>query len=171
MTDPTPSTNHNNTDNAATAYFAAGCFWGVELAFSSTPGVLDTEVGYMGGTTEHPTYEQVCRGDTGHAETVKVVYDPNRTTYEDLLRVFFANHKPTQLNRQGPDVGTQYRSALFPVSDTQKAEAEAAIAAEDASGKWDKPVVTTIEPPATFYAAEEEHQDYLRKRGKSSCGI
>lgn len=157
--------------DTATAYFAAGCFWGVELAFQNAPGVVDTEVGYMGGTTDQPTYERVCRGDTGHAETVKVDYDPSRTSYRDLLRVFFTSHKPTQLNRQGPDVGTQYRSALFPIDDAQQAAAEAAIAAEDASGRWDKPVVTTIEPASTFYPAEEEHQDYLRKRGQASCGI
>jgi len=168
----TPTQRSTDTDtDTAIAYFAAGCFWGVELAFQNAPGVVDTEVGYMGGTTERPTYEQVCRGDTGHAETVKVEYDPSKTSYQDLLRVFFANHKPTQLNRQGPDVGTQYRSALFPADDAQKAAAEAAIAAEDASGKWDAPVVTTIETAATFYLAEDEHQDYLRKRGQSSCGI
>ncbi|MEM0984428.1 MAG: peptide-methionine (S)-S-oxide reductase MsrA [Planctomycetota bacterium] len=159
------------TSPTNTAYFAAGCFWGVEMAFSMTEGVTATEVGYMGGRTENPSYEDVCRTETGHAETVKVTFDPSRVTFEDLLKVFFGNHKPTQLNRQGPDIGTQYRSAIFPTDDAQREAAEVTIRAEDESGKWDKPVVTTIEPMAPFYRAEEYHQKYLEKRGKTSCGI
>jgi peptide-methionine (S)-S-oxide reductase len=151
------------------ATFAAGCFWGVEETFRQTPGVLDTTVGYTGGQTADPTYEQVCTDRTGHAEAVEVDYDPAKVTYGDLLKVFWDNHDPTTRNRQGPDVGTQYRSAIYYHSPEQKTEAEASRAALDASGRFRRPIVTEIVPAVTFYPAEEYHQQYLAKRGRTHC--
>ncbi len=147
------------------AYFAAGCFWGVEAAFRRLNGVTETAVGYMGGHTEQPTYEAVCAGRTGHAETVAVTYDPQRVTYADLLDVFWEGHDPTQVNRQGPDVGTQYRSAIFPTDDAQRTAAEAAIAALERTGNLHAPVATRIEAADTFWKAEDYHQQYFEKRG------
>lgn len=151
--------------------FGAGCFWGVEDIFRGTPGVIDAVSGYSGGTTENPTYEDVCSDKTGHAEVVQVTFDPEKVSYETLLNVFFDNHNPTQKNAQGPDVGSQYRSAIFTYDDAQIAAATKAKAALDASGKWSKPVVTQIEPAKPFYKAEEYHQRYLEKHGLSNCHI
>lgn len=149
------------------ASFAAGCFWGVEELFRRIPGVIDTAVGYMGGTTEHPTYEQVCSGATGHAETVQITYDPDRISYDDLLKVFWENHDPAQVNQQGPDVGTQYRSVIFFHTPEQRAAAEASLDARDASGAYRAPIATQIIPAKTFWCAEEYHQRYNEKNGRS----
>lgn len=153
------------------ATFGAGCFWGIELTFQNTPGVLATAVGYLGGTLENPTYEQVCSGRTGHAEVVEVEFDPQVTSYDQMLEVFWANHDPTTLNRQGPDFGTQYRSAIFYHSPEQQAAAEAAKAAQQASGRFRRPIVTEITPAGPFYRAEDYHQQYLAKRGQKSCHV
>ncbi len=153
------------------AMFGAGCFWGVEYAFRKVEGVVEAECGYAGGSTENPTYEQVCTGRTGHAEVVRVEYDPAVVSFEALLEAFFGMHKPTELNRQGPDIGTQYRSAIFYSDDAQREAAQKAKAAEDASGKWNKPVVTQIAPAGPFYRAEEYHQRYFEKTGRMSCGM
>jgi peptide-methionine (S)-S-oxide reductase len=155
----------------AKATFGAGCFWGVEEAFRQVPGVTNTAVGYAGGATERPTYEAVCSDTTGHAEVVEVEYDPARVSYEQLLDVFWANHDPTQLNRQGPDVGTQYRSAIFYHTPEQQAAAEAAKAALAATGRFRRPVVTEVTPAGPFWRAEEYHQRYLQKRGRGSCHL
>lgn len=154
-----------------TALFGAGCFWGVEATFRQVPGVLATSAGYAGGTTDSPTYEQVCTDKTGHAEVVQVTYDPARVAYEDLLRVFWDNHDPTTLNRQGPDVGTQYRSVIFYANPAQRAAAEVSRDARQSSGRYRKPIVTQIEPAPAFHPAEEYHQRYLEKRGLASCHI
>jgi peptide-methionine (S)-S-oxide reductase len=151
------------------ATFGAGCFWGVEEAFRQTPGVTSTAVGYAGGTLDNPTYEQVCSGRTGHAEVVQVEFDPAQVSYEQLLQVFWENHNPTQLNRQGPDIGTQYRSAIFYHSPEQKEVAEQSKQQLEASGQFNRPIVTQIEAASTFYRAEEYHQQYLAKRGARSC--
>jgi peptide-methionine (S)-S-oxide reductase len=151
------------------ATFGAGCFWGVEEAFRLTPGVTSTAVGYAGGTLDNPTYEQVCSGRTGHAEVVQVEFDPAQVSYEQLLQVFWENHNPTQLNRQGPDIGTQYRSAIFYHSPEQKEVAERSKQQLEASGQFNRPIVTQIEAASTFYRAEEYHQQYLQKRGMKSC--
>ena len=151
------------------ATFAAGCFWGVEAAFRQVDGVLSTRVGYTGGVTEKPTYEQVCTGSTGHAEAVEVEFDPKRVSYLQLLDVFWDNHDPTTLNRQGPDAGTQYRSAVFFHDDVQ--HAAAVKSREEAQTKHDRPIVTEITEATPFYAAEEYHQQYLEKRGLASCRI
>lgn len=153
------------------ATFAMGCFWGVEVTFRNTPGVQDAVVGYSGGHTKDPTYKEVCTDTTGHAEVVQVTFDPKEISYEDLLEVFWANHNPTTLNAQGPDVGTQYRSAIFYHSDAQKAAAEASKAAMDKSDRFPRPIVTEIVAAGTFYPAEEYHQRYLEKRGLASCHI
>jgi peptide-methionine (S)-S-oxide reductase len=153
------------------ATFAAGCFWGVEQTFREVPGVIDAASGYTGGKKDNPTYQEVCTDETGHAEAVEVVFDPEEVSYEKLLNVFWENHNPTQLNRQGPDFGSQYRSAIFYHSDTQKAQAEASKSALESSGKYRSPIVTLIEPAVTFYRAEEYHQRYLEKRGLSHCHI
>jgi peptide-methionine (S)-S-oxide reductase len=153
------------------ATFGAGCFWGVEAAFRRLEGVTRTEVGYEGGQTERPTYQDVCGHGTGHAEVVEVTYDPERISYDDLLEVFWAEHDPTQLNRQGPDVGDQYRSAVFVHDEEQRAAAEASKERLAASGRWPRPIVTAIEPAQTFWAAEDYHQRYLEKRGLSSCTV
>jgi len=155
----------------AVATFAAGCFWGVEQRFSEAPGVLSTEVGYTGGTTAHPTYEQVCSHTTGHAEAVRLEYDPEQVTYEDLLEVFFAMHDPTTPDRQGPDVGSQYRSAVFFHSPEQERSARDAVARLSAEGRYRDPVVTEILPAPEFWRAEEYHQRYLTKRGRWGCVI
>jgi peptide-methionine (S)-S-oxide reductase len=153
----------------ATATFAAGCFWGVEATFRQTPGVTGTRVGYTGGDTRNPTYEQVCTGRTGHAEAVEVSYDPERITYDQLLEVFWQAHDPTQKNRQGPDVGTQYRSAIFVHDDTQRQAAEASRAAWQSRVR--APIATEIQPAANFWPAEDYHQQYLEKRGLATCTI
>ncbi|MDQ6894838.1 MAG: peptide-methionine (S)-S-oxide reductase MsrA [Acidobacteriota bacterium] len=153
------------------ASFAAGCFWGVEAAFRQVPGVLATAVGYEGGTTENPTYEEVCRKNTGHAETVEVDFDPKRVPYARLLEVFWENHDPTTLNRQGPDVGEQYRSAIFFHDPEQEREARASKEELEKSGRYRRPVVTEITPASRFWKAEDYHQQYLEKRGLASCKI
>jgi peptide-methionine (S)-S-oxide reductase len=155
----------------AIATFGAGCFWGVEETFRTTEGVTDTAVGYMGGSTEKPTYEEVCTDKTGHAEVVQVVYDPDVVSYDALVEIFFDNHNPTELNRQGPDVGTQYRSAIFYEDEAQKDIAEAKKTALQASGRFKRDIVTQIVPVETFWPAEEYHQQYLLKRGMTSCHI
>ena len=151
------------------ATFGAGCFWGVEAAFRQLDGVTKTEVGYEGGTLENPTYEDVCSHTTGHAEVVQVTYDPELVSYDRLLEVFWRKHNPTHRNRQGWDVGDQYRSVVFYEDEEQRAAAEQSKAELDASGRYRKPVVTVIEPAQTFYVAEDYHQQYLEKRGRSSC--
>jgi peptide methionine sulfoxide reductase msrA/msrB len=150
----------------ADAAFAAGCFWGVEQAFRALPGVREAEVGYMGGHTKNPTYEEVCGGRTGHAETVHLRYDPALVSYDELLDLFWAEHDPTTPNRQGPDVGTQYRSVIFTYSPEQAAAAEASKKKLDASGKYGRPAVTEIVPAPKFYRGEDYHQRYLEKRGR-----
>ncbi len=154
-----------------TATFAAGCFWGVEHLFRQLPGVIDTQVGYTGGQAPDPSYEQVCHTNTGHAEAVQVTFDPAHAKFEDLLLLFFGNHDPTTVDRQGADIGTQYRSAVFFHDAAQQAAAEKAKSALDASGRFGRPIVTQIVPARPFYRAEEHHQRYLEKRGESSCQI
>ena len=154
-----------------TATFAAGCFWGVESAFREVPGVINATVGYTGGTKENPSYREVCTGRTGHAEGVLVEYDPARVSYDDLLNVFFENHDPTQKDRQGPDVGTQYRSAIFTHSPEQEQEAQAAVAKLAESGRFRRGIATQIAPAATFWNAEEYHQRYFEKHGIAACHI
>lgn len=153
------------------ATFGAGCFWGVEAAFRQTPGVKDAIVGYAGGQTQNPTYEEICSNDTGHAEVVEVTFDPAEVSYETLLEAFWRNHDPTTRNRQGPDVGSQYRSVIFYHSPEQKTAAEANLAELDKSGRFRRPIVTQIEPAPTFYRAEEYHQQYLAKHGRTHCAI
>jgi peptide-methionine (S)-S-oxide reductase len=153
------------------ATFAAGCFWGVEAAFRAVPGVVSTTVGYSGGSFPNPTYHDVCTGRTGHAEVVQVEFDPERVSYQDLLRVFWENHDPTTLNRQGPDHGTQYRSAIFFHTAEQQAAALAAKQQLERSGAYKRPIVTEITPASAFYRAEEYHQQYLEKRGQASCRV
>ena len=153
------------------ATFGAGCFWGVEAVFRQTEGVVATAVGYAGGRTSNPTYEDVCSDATGHAEVVQVTFDPSRVSYERLLDIFFTNHNPTTLNRQGPDVGSQYRSAIFHHGEEQRVAAEAAKARWYRSGRWPRPIVTEIAPAPEFWRAEEYHQRYLEKRGLASCHI
>jgi peptide-methionine (S)-S-oxide reductase len=153
------------------ATFGAGCFWGVEAAFRQIKGVKSTAVGYLGGTMESPTYKDVCTGRTGHAEVVEVEFDPAAVSYGDLLSVFWENHDPTTLNRQGPDVGTQYRSAIFFHTPEQEAAARASKERLQSSGKFSRPIVTEITPASAFYLAEDYHQQYLEKRGLSHCHI
>lgn len=153
------------------ALFAAGCFWGVEAAFRQVPGVVETSVGYSGGRTDSPTYRDVCSGTTGHAEAVEVVYDPERVTYEQLLDVFWENHDPTTLNRQGPDVGSQYRSAIFYLDAEQEAAARASKERLEQSGRFRRPIVTELTPASAYHRAEEYHQQYLEKRGQAHCRI
>ena len=151
------------------ATFGAGCFWGVEATFRSVPGVTDAAVGYAGGKTENPTYEDVCSHVTGHAEVVQVKFDPAVVSYDHLLDVFWANHNPTTLNRQGPDVGDQYRSAIYFHSPEQEAAAKASR--EAAQERFSKPIVTEITEAPEFWPAEDYHQRYLEKRGMASCAI
>jgi peptide-methionine (S)-S-oxide reductase len=153
------------------ATFGAGCFWGVEARFAEMPGVLDTAVGYEGGELEHPTYKEVCTDRTGHAEVVDVTFDPSRISYDALLDAFFALHDPTQVNRQGPDWGSQYRSVIFTRSGEQMAQAKAKIAELNAAGAYRKPIATRLEAAGTFWRAEEYHQRYLEKRGMVHCHI
>ena len=153
------------------ATLAAGCFWGVEAELRAVPGVIETQVGYTGGTTDHPTYEQVCSGRTGHAEAVWLRFDPARVSYEKLLDVFWKLHDPTTLNRQGPDVGSQYRSAIFFHGEAQRAAAEASRDRLAAGGTYRRPIVTQIVPAVTFHPAEEYHQRYLEKNGLANCHV
>ena len=152
-----------------TATFGGGCFWQVEVEFRNTSGVSDAAVGYMGGELANPSYEQVCTDRTGHAEVVQVHFDPDEVSYEDLVERFFEVHDPTQLNRQGPDVGSQYRSAIFAHSPEQQRSAQAVI--ERAQARFERPIVTQIEPAGQFWPAEDYHQQYLVKRGLATCRI
>jgi peptide-methionine (S)-S-oxide reductase len=154
-----------------TATIAAGCFWGVEAAFRQIEGVVSTSVGYTGGSLENPTYENICTGKTGHAEAVSVEFDPAKVSYDDLLKVFWENHDPTTLNRQGPDVGSQYRSAIFFHSPQQQAAALASKEQLERKGVYKNPIVTEITPASKYYLAEDYHQQYLEKRGRSACKI
>jgi peptide-methionine (S)-S-oxide reductase len=157
------------SDRIETATFAAGCFWGVEVDFRNTPGVTDVRVGYTGGHAERPSYEQVCSGTTGHAEAVEVTFDPDEVSYADLVERFWSLHDPTQVNRQGWDVGTQYRSAIFTHSPEQ---AEVAVESKArAQARLQRPIATEIVPAATFWPAEEYHQQYLVKNGRATCRI
>ncbi|MCE5267658.1 MAG: peptide-methionine (S)-S-oxide reductase MsrA [Planctomycetaceae bacterium] len=153
------------------ASFAAGCFWGVEAAFRQLRGIASTTVGYSGGNVPNPTYERVCSNTTGHAETVLVEFDPAVISYEQLLETFWNCHDPTQRNRQGPDVGTQYRSAIFYHTPEQHAAAVRSKEDLERSGKHRRPIVTEITPATSFYRAEEYHQQYLEKRGQASCHV
>ncbi|MBI2094709.1 MAG: peptide-methionine (S)-S-oxide reductase MsrA [Candidatus Omnitrophica bacterium] len=153
------------------ATFAGGCFWGVEKVFSEVPGVLSTRVGYTGGTKKDPTYREVCTGLTGHAEAIEITYDPSKTGYPELLEIFFSVHDPTTLNRQGPDIGTQYRSAIFAHSSGQMAAASKAKALLDGSGIFKSKLVTQIAPATEFYPAEDTHQQYLKKNPHGYCSI
>lgn len=151
------------------ATFGAGCFWGVEAAFSRVPGVIEAVSGYSGGHTENPTYKDVCTDETGHAEVVQVTYDPAKVSFEKLLDVFWTMHDPTQVNRQGPDFGSQYRTAIFFHTPEQEAAAKKVKAELNASGKFKRPIATEITAAGPFYRAEEYHQKYLEKRGAASC--
>jgi peptide-methionine (S)-S-oxide reductase len=153
------------------ATFGAGCFWGIEAAFRRVPGVLDAVSGYSGGHTQNPSYQEVCTDTTGHAEVVQVTFDPEKVTYDQLLNVFWTIHDPTQVNRQGPDYGAQYRTAIFFHSPEQEATAKKSKQALEASGKLRRPVATEITPAGPFWRAEEYHQRYLEKRGAASCHI
>ena len=161
--------NNLKDNNFEKATFAAGCFWGVEAAFRQIKGVKSTQVGYTGGNMENPTYEDVCSDETGHAEAVEVTFDPKKVPYEKLLDVFWQNHNPTQGNRQGPDVGTQYRSAVFCHNAKQKELAEKSL--KEQQKKYDNTITTQIKPAEKFFRAEEYHQQYLEKRGMSRCHI
>jgi methionine-S-sulfoxide reductase len=155
----------------ATATFAAGCFWGVEQRFAALPGVTSTEVGYTGGTTSNPSYEQVCSHTTGHAEAVRLEYDPDKTSYEELLAAFFGMHDPTQWNRQGPDIGDQYRSAVFFHTPEQEKSARAAVEQLTESGVFKRPVVTQVVAAPEWWRAEEYHQKYFEKHAGFSCSV
>lgn len=161
----------SDTPPQATALFAAGCFWGVEDKFRKTLGVIDAVSGYAGGTTERPTYEEVCRGNTGHAEAVEVTYDPEKISYAELLSVFWQMHDPTTPNRQGPDIGTQYRSAIFYRTASEERLARASKAALETSHAFPRPIVTDIVSAGTFWKAEERHQRYFEKHGGAACHI
>jgi len=153
------------------ATFGGGCFWGVEATFRNVEGVTDAAVGYMGGHTDNPSYQEICSGKTGHAEVVQVEYDPDVVSYDQLLEVFWEVHDPTQLNRQGPDVGSQYRSVIFHHDEAQREAAERTKADLEQSGRFQRSIVTAIEPAATFWQAEDYHQRYLEKRGLAHCAI
>jgi peptide-methionine (S)-S-oxide reductase len=155
----------------ATATFAAGCFWGVEARFADLPGVSSTEVGYTGGTTSSPTYEQVCSHRTGHAEAVRLEYDPDRVSYEELLAAFFGMHDPTQLDRQGPDVGDNYRSAVFFHTPEQEKAAQTAVEQLSESGIFKRRIVTQVVPAPAWWRAEEYHQKYFAKHGRHGCAV
>jgi peptide-methionine (S)-S-oxide reductase len=154
-----------------TAVFGAGCFWGVESFFREVPGVVDAVCGYAGGSVSNPTYKQVCNGNTGHAEVVEVTYDPAKVSYDRLLDVFFANHDPTTMNRQGPDVGSQYRSAIFVRTPEQENSAKQKIGQLTQTNRFKRPIVTSVEPFRNFYRAEEYHQRYFEKHGMPSCHV
>lgn len=156
----------SNDQHTEQAIFAAGCFWGVEAAFRRVPGVVDTSVGYTGGHTQNPTYKQVCSDTTGHAEAVRVIFDPEQVGYQDLLNLFWDIHDPTTPNRQGPDIGSQYRSAIFYQNESQRRTAEASKAQQDESGRHRGAIVTEITEAGPFYEAEDYHQQYLEKRGR-----
>lgn len=162
---------HGGVEQMEKATFAAGCFWGVEVAFRNVDGVVSTAVGYTGGTMENPTYGDICSDKTGHAEAVQVQFDPSITSHDELLKVFWEIHDPTTLNRQGPDMGSQYRSAIFYHNEEQEAAAIASKKRLQNSGKYKRDIVTEIKPASTFYMAEDYHQQYLEKRGLASCGI
>ncbi len=154
-----------------TASFAAGCFWGVEARFRTITGVIDAAVGYMGGETDNPGYQQVCSGNTGHAESVQLLFDDTKVSYAELLDAFFALHNPTTLDRQGPDFGSQYRSAIFWHDSEQQEEADKKITELNVSGKWQDPVVTQLVEAGKFWRAEEYHQRYLEKNGGGHCNL
>jgi len=158
-------------DTMAKAMFGAGCFWGVEDAFRAVEGVSDVAVGYSGGAIDDPSYEMVCGGNTGHAEVVEVTFEPDAVSYAELLEVLWSIHDATTLNRQGPDMGTQYRSAIYYYDDAQKAEAEASKAAQEAAGRYPGPIVTEISAASPFYRGEEYHQQYFAKRGMANCHV
>lgn len=155
----------------ATATFGAGCFWGVEADFQKVEGVTATEVGYAGGSTGNPSYEDICTGETGHAEVVRLEFDPAIVSFEALLQVLWNSHDPTTMNRQGADRGTQYRSVIFFHDEAQRQAAEASKAALDASGRFSDPAVTAIEPVGSYYAAENYHQKYFEKQGIAACPV
>jgi peptide-methionine (S)-S-oxide reductase len=159
------------SETTSTATFAAGCFWGVEARFRECPGVLDAEVGYTGGSDGETSYREVCTGRTGHAEAVRLRFDPDVVSYEALLDLFFSLHNPTTVNRQGPDIGSQYRSAIFWHDESQLFEAENRISELNAANRWPSPVATTLEPVTAFWRAEEYHQRYLEKSGAAHCAI
>lgn len=159
------------TSQIEVATFGAGCFWGVEARFREVPGVLEATSGYMGGHVEQPDYRAVCSGATGHAEVVQVRFDASQVDYEALLALFFSLHNPTTLNRQGPDIGSQYRSVIFYHSGSQERAARKAIEEENSSGRWQREVVTQLEPAPAFWPAEEYHQRYLEKNGLGHCSI
>ncbi|MES2387225.1 MAG: peptide-methionine (S)-S-oxide reductase MsrA [Bacteroidota bacterium] len=167
----TGATVAESPEKTEKAVFAAGCFWGVESTFRALKGVTFTQVGYTGGKMKNPDYRSVCTDETGHAEAVEVTYDPSKISYSKLLEVFWENHNPTTLNRQGPDFGSQYRSAIYYTGEAQHTEAIASRDALAKSGKWRNPIVTQILPAETFYRAEEYHQQYNEKRGKTHCGM
>jgi peptide-methionine (S)-S-oxide reductase len=171
MQNTSPTTTEPTAKKTELATFGAGCFWGVEADFRQIRGVVATQVGYEGGHTENPTYRDVCSHTTGHAEVVQVEYDPARVSYDDLLKVFWENHDPTQVNRQGPDVGDQYRTVIFYHSPEQQAAAQASKERLEAEKKYRRPIATQIVPAETFNRAEEYHQQYLEKRGLSTCKI
>ena len=152
------------------ATFGAGCFWGVEAAFGKVPGVVETSVGYCGGQLSNPTYEQVCTGTTGHAEVVRVVFNPDQVSYEQLLDLFWDIHDPTQINRQGPDTGTQYRTIIFTYTEAQGVSARTAKKRLEQSGRFAQGIATTIEPVGDFWMAEDYHQKFFEKRGIASVG-
>lgn len=153
------------------AILAGGCFWGVQFYYDQVPGVVQTEVGYIGGRTDSPTYEQVCSHTTGHAEATKITFDPSKISFNTLLKHFFRIHDPTQLNRQGPDVGDQYRSAIFYTNEKQKDQAQKVLEQLRNSKEYEKPIVTKLEPAGTFWKAEEYHQKYTQKTGLGACHV
>lgn len=167
--------NQAGAEDMKTSYekatFAGGCFWGIEKVFSEMDGVVSTQVGYTGGRVKNPGYEMICTGLTGHAEAIEITYDPSKISYEDFLEFFFRHHDPTTLNRQGPDIGSEYRSAIFYHTPEQKKAAEKSIALLDRSGIFQSPVVTQIEPAGDFYRAEDYHQKYLKKNPHGYCSI
>jgi peptide-methionine (S)-S-oxide reductase len=171
MQNTSPTTTEPAAKTTELATFGAGCFWGVEADFRQISGVVATQVGYEGGHTENPSYRDVCSHTTGHAEVVQVEYDPARVSYDDLLKMFWENHDPTQVNRQGPDVGDQYRTVIFYHTSEQQAAAQASKERLEAEKKYRRPIATQIVPAETFYRAEEYHQQYLEKRGLSTCKI